>query len=103
MKGVTGTMSAFIIIRVQVSDPSKLKSYQDVAPSIIDKYNGKLIVRGGEVVSLEGPDENRRIVIIEFSSLDEAKAFYYSDEYEKAIKLRSGVAEFEMIAVDGIN
>ena len=103
MKGVTGTMSAFIIIRVQVEDPSKLKSYQDVAPSIIEKYNGKLIVRGGEVVSLEGPDEKRRVVIIEFLSLDEAKSFYYSDEYEKAIKLRSAVAEFEMIAVDGIN
>ena len=96
-------MSAFIIIRVQVSDPSKLKSYQEVAPSIIEKYNGKLIVRGGEVISLEGPDEKRRVVIIEFPSLDKAKKFYYSDEYENAIKLRSGVAEFEMIAVEGIN
>jgi len=96
-------MSAIIIIRVQVADPSKLKSYQDVAPSIIEKYNGKLIVRGGEVVSLEGPDENRRIVVIEFPSLDEAKKFYYSDEYEEAIKLRSSIAEFEMIAVDCIN
>ena len=52
---------------------------------------------------MEGPDENRRIVVIEFKSLDEAKKFYYSDEYEAAIKLRSGVAEFEMIAVDCID
>ena len=96
-------MSAIIIIRVQVLDPSKLKSYQDVAPSIIEKYNGKLKVRGGEVVSLEGPNENRRIVVIEFKSLDEAKKFYYSDEYVAGIKLRSGAAEFEMIAVDCIN
>ncbi len=95
-------MSAFIIIKIQVQDPSKLKSYQDVAPSIIEKYHGKLIVRGGEVVSLEGPDEKRRIVIIEFPSLNDAKNFYYSDEYEEAIKLRSGIAKFDMIAVDGI-
>jgi uncharacterized protein (DUF1330 family) len=96
-------MSAIIIIRVQVSNPSKLKSYQDVAPSIIEKYKGKLKVRGGEVVTLEGPDDNRRIVVIEFASLNEAKNFYYSDEYEAAIKLRNGAAEFEMIAVDCID
>jgi len=96
-------MSAYILIRIQVEDPSKLKSYQEVAPSIIEKFNGRLRVRGGEVISLEGPNENRRIVVIEFPSLDEAKKFYYSDEYENAIKLRSGIADFEMIAVDGID
>jgi len=103
MKGVPQEMSAIIIIRVQVLDPSKLKSYQDVAPLIIEKYNGKRKVRGGEVVTLEGPDDNRRIVVIEFGSLDEAKKFYYSDEYEAAIKLRSGAADFEMIAIDCID
>jgi len=96
-------MSAYILIRVQVSEPSKLKNYQDVAPAIIEKYNGRLIVRGGDVISLEGPDEKRRIVVIEFPSLAEAKTFYYSKEYEQAIRLRSGVAQFEMIAVDGIS
>lgn len=96
-------MSAYILMRIQANDPSKLKSYQDVAPSIIEKYNGKLKARGGEIVSLEGPDENRRIVIVEFPSLDAAKKFYYSDEYANAIKLRRDVAHFEMIAVDGID
>lgn len=95
-------MSAYILMRIKVNDPSELKSYQDVAPSIIEKYNGKLKVRGGEVVSLEGPNEDRRIVIVEFPSLEVAKEFYYSKEYGNAIKLRSGVADFEMIAVDGL-
>ncbi|MBV1921700.1 MAG: DUF1330 domain-containing protein [Pseudomonadales bacterium] len=96
-------MSAYILMRIQVSDPSKLKSYQEVAPSIIEKYNGKLKVRGGEVVSLEGPNEHRRIVMVEFPSMDDAKKFYYSEEYGNAIKLRSDIADFEMIAVEGID
>ena len=96
-------MSAYILMRIQVSDPSKLKSYQEVAPSIIEKYNGKLKVRGGEVVSLEGPSEDRRIVMVEFPSIEDAKKFYYSEEYENAIKLRSDIADFEMIAVEGID
>ena len=96
-------MSAYVIIRVKVNDPSLLKEYQKVAPEAIEKYNGKLIVRGGEMTSLEGPEENRRIVIIEFSSLDIAKEFYHSKEYTEAIALRKNVAEFEILAIEGIN
>ena len=95
-------MTAYVVIRIKADDPTKLKDYQKVAPSIIEKYNGKLLVRGGEVVSLEGAEETRRIVIIEFPSLDAAKKFYYSDEYSRAIELRKDVANFELIAVDGL-
>ncbi len=96
-------MSAYILMRIQVHDAAKLKAYQEVAPSIIEKYNGRLLVRGGDVISLEGPDEKRRIVMVEFDSLEEAKAFYYSGEYANAMKLREGVADFEMIAMEGIH
>ena len=96
-------MAAFIVIRITVNDPVRLKEYQKVAPAIIDKFGGKLLARGGEVVSLEGPVENRRIVIIEFPSLDEAKRFYHSPEYTEAIKLRKDAAEFELVAVEGLS
>ena len=96
-------MTAYVVIRIKADDPTKLKDYQKVAPSIIEKYNGKLLVRGGEVVALEGAEETRRIVIIEFPSLDAAKKFYYSDEYSRAIELRKDVANFELIAVDGLS
>lgn len=96
-------MAAYVILRIQADDPTKLKDYQQVAPSIIEKHGGKLLARGGDVVSLEGVEETRRIVMIEFPSLEQAKEFYYSSEYRQAIELRKGVAEFEVIAVDGIN
>lgn len=95
-------MAAYIVIRVSTDDPEKLKDYQKVVPSIIEKFNGKFLVRGGEVVSLEGAEETRRIVIIEFPNLDTAKKFYYSDEYTSAIELRKDVANFELIAIEGV-
>ena len=96
-------MAAYVVIRIKADDPAQLKDYQKVAPSIIEKYNGKLLVRGGDVITLEGLEETRRIVIIEFPSLDSAKSFYSSDEYTSAIALRKNVAEFELIAVDGVS
>lgn len=96
-------MAAYIIIRITVKDPIRLKEYQKVAPAIIGRFEGKLLARGGEVVSLEGSIENRRIVIIEFPSLEKAKAFYCSPEYAEAIELRKDAAEFEVIAVEGLS
>ena len=95
-------MAAYVSIRIRVNNPTQLKPYQEVAPSIIKKYNGKIIVRGGEVITLEGPEENKRIVIIEFENIDKAKQFYNSEEYQAAIKLRKNVADFEIIAINGI-
>jgi len=95
-------VTAYVVIRIKVHDPEKLKSYQQVAPSIIEKYQGRMLARGGEVVSLEGPEERRRIVLIEFPTLDQAKKFYHSGEYTSAIGLRAGAADFELIAVEGL-
>lgn len=95
-------MAAYVILRITVYDSEKLKAYQKVAPSIIEQYGGKLLARGGEVISLEGPADNRRTVIIEFPTLEVAKSFYLSPEYTEAIKLRKDVAEFEVIAVEGL-
>lgn len=95
-------MTAYVIARVEVDDPAKLKDYMTATPPIIEQYRGRFIARGGPTVTLEGPGESRRIVIIEFPSLNAAEAFYHSPEYTRARKLREGVAVAEFIAVEGI-
>lgn len=95
-------MPAYIIIRVAVDDPTVLKAYQAATPAIIEKYQGKFVVRGGASVTLEGPQESRRIVVLEFPELTDAEAFYNSPEYAEAHKLREGLATFELVAVQGV-
>lgn len=96
-------MPAYIIIRISTDKPELLADYQQTAPAIIEKYHGRFLARGGPVVTLEGPDEARRIVIIEFPELADAEAFYHSPEYAQARKLRENIATAEFIAVDGIS
>ncbi|MHC4791978.1 MAG: DUF1330 domain-containing protein [Planctomycetota bacterium] len=95
-------MPAYIVARVDVRDPELLRNYLAATPSIIEKYHGRFIVRGGSTVTLEGPIESRRIVIIEFPELADAEAFYKSPEYSEVRKLRENIAVAEFIAVDGI-
>jgi len=95
-------MPAYIIVRAQVTDPAKYQEYAKLTPAAVAKHGGKYIARGGEVVTLEGPDEKRRLVVIEFPTLEKAKAFYHSPEYSAAKKVRAGAAVSEFIAVDGV-
>jgi len=95
-------MPAYMIIRIAVDDPARLKPYQAVAPSVVEKYRGRFVVRGGSTVTLEGPPESRRMVVIEFPELEDAEAFYHSKEYAEARRLREGVGVFECVAVEGV-
>ena len=94
-------MAAYIVARIQVSDWSRYGEYVKHTPRVIAQFGGRFIVRGGEAVVLEGPDDGLRTVIIEFPSLDQAKAFYASPEYTAVKALREGAGTGTFVAVDG--
>ena len=96
-------MSAYIIIRVNVTDMEQYREYTKHTPPAIEKYGGRFIVRGGDVVTLEGPIEKNRIVVIEFDSVEKAQAFYNSPEYQAAIQVRKDAAEASFIVVPGVS
>ncbi|OEU44825.1 MAG: hypothetical protein BBJ60_03530 [Desulfobacterales bacterium S7086C20] len=96
-------MAAYLLARVEVTDWDRYKEYTKKTPGAIAKYGGKFIVRAGDMVTLEGPEETRRVVLIEFPSFEKAKEFYYSHEYQEAKKLRAGAATGQFLAIDGVD
>lgn len=95
-------MPAYIIARVEVTDWDKYGQYLKVTPGVIEQYGGRFIARGGEMVTLEGPEETKRLVLLEFPSMERAKAWYHSEEYQNAKKIRAGAATASFIAIDGV-
>ena len=81
-------MSKGYIVNVyeSTSDESALKDYALSAKKAIEKYDGKILIRGGKKIVTEGKDFFRTVVI-EFSSFEKAKEFFYSSEYQTAHKL----------------
>jgi uncharacterized protein (DUF1330 family) len=94
-------MSAYVIVQVEVTDWQGFKEYLKEAPQIIAKYGGRYIARGGETVILEGENQGRRIVLMEFPSLQKAENWYRSEEYQKLKSLREGAAIGSLIAIEG--
>ena len=95
-------MPAYVIARVEVTDWDKYNEYLKVGPDTIAQYGGRFIARGGDIATLEGPEETRRVIILEFPSLSEAKAWYNSKEYQEAKKLRVGASIGSLVAIEGI-
>lgn len=95
-------MSAYVIARIRVTDWERYKEYVKATPTVIAKFGGRFIARGGEMTTLEGPEETRRVVLIEFPSMENARAFYTSAEYQDVRKLRIGAAVAELVVIQGI-
>lgn len=94
-------MPAYMIVRVNVTDPDQYAQYTKLTPAIVKKYGGSFVIRGGEVHVLEGPGVPERIVLLKFPDVETAKRMYNSDEYQAAAKVREGAAEASFIVMDG--
>jgi uncharacterized protein (DUF1330 family) len=65
------------------------------------QYGGRYVARGRQVETLEGIWSPKRLVILEFLSVEQAKAWWISAEYAEAKALRQAVAHTQMIVVAG--
>jgi uncharacterized protein (DUF1330 family) len=96
-------MTAYLLARVEITDWDRYKEYVNETPGVVKKYGGRFIARGGKVETLEGIEEERRLVLIEFPSFEKAKEFYASQEYQEAKKLRAGAASGQFLVIDGVD
>jgi uncharacterized protein (DUF1330 family) len=94
--------SAYIIANVTVTNPEQYAEYRQLASIAVQAYGAEFCVRGGAVEVLEGDWTPDRAVILKFTSMDKAKAYYHSVEYTAAIHARMGAAVMRMVVVEGV-
>ena len=92
---------AYWIARVTVTDPEAYAGYQALAPAAFARHNARFLARGGQTEMLEGPDWERH-VMIEFDSLDAARACYNSPEYQQARARRDGAGRAEIFITEAL-
>lgn len=95
-------MAAYIVFEVDVKDPERYAKNRDLIQPTLEPYGGRFLVRGGSVENLEGSWRPSRLVIVEFPSVDKAKAWWRSDRYKPAKQLRQETTHTEMILVEGV-
>jgi uncharacterized protein (DUF1330 family) len=95
-------MPAYIIVDLEVTDPAGFEEYRQLVPATIQQYEGRYVVRGGATETLEGDWQPKRVVVLEFPSLEQARRWYHSEEYRGLKALRFKTARSKMILVEGV-
>lgn len=88
------------IVLAKVKDPSRFGDYTAAAGPLIASMGGRVLVRGDVTSVVEGTIPGRPYVI-EFPSYLAAQGCFNSPGYQEAIGLRAGVAEFNIVIVEG--
>lgn len=94
-------MAAYLIANVDVRDRDGFESYREKVPSVIEKFGGRYLVRGGEVHPKEGDFGLKRLVVLEFPSMEAARRFYDSPDYAPLLQLRLDSAASDVVLVEG--
>jgi uncharacterized protein (DUF1330 family) len=95
-------MSAYVIGEIDVTDPAAYDDYRKQVLATIEKYGGRFAVRGGAVEPLEGGWNPKRIVVVQFPSIDQARKWYRSPEYAPLITLRQKASRGKLVLVEGV-
>ena len=94
-------MAAYLIGDIEVTDPDIYKQYRAGVPATIAAYGGKFLVRGAQGEVAEGTWAPKRLVVLEFESMERAKAWYNSTEYADLKKLRQSASKGNVIFAEG--
>ena len=95
-------MKAYIVVDVNITDPTRYEDYKKLTPPSLVPFDGKFIVRGGATQTLEGSWAPGRVVMLEFPSKEKALAWWSSKEYAPAKALRQQTSVTQMILVEGV-
>ena len=96
-------MSAYFIVDLEVTDAAGIEEYRKQVPATIAKYGGRYLVRGGKHETLEGDWSPRRVIVLEFPSVEQAKRWYDCEEYRGPKALRFKTARTNLILVEGVS
>jgi len=88
------------IVRVDITDQEKYKTYVAANAKPLAKYGARFLVRAGRFENAEGASRTRNAVI-EFPTYDAAVECWHSAEYQQAMKLRLPVSTADLIIIEG--
>ncbi len=93
----------YIVILLDVQDADRYVEYARRATEIEARHGGRPVVVGDATDVVEGTWPAGRIVILEFPSLDAARAWYADPEYQELIPLRHQATTSRILFVEGFD
>ena len=100
-------MAAYVVVQMEIIDSEAYAEYRQRVPGMIEAFGGKLLGRGGiaEVIGAETPAGRRRIILMEFPTVEQARGWHTapesSPEYAELRAMRNRSANAILTLVSG--
>ena len=97
-------MPAYLLVLGKAADRDRMAAYSRALPPIYSKYRGRYLALGGAgrgIDWLAGPVRDRSLVLARFDAVDDVLAFWWSEDYRAASRLRERAGQFTVLALPG--
>lgn len=96
-------MPAYAMVELTIDDAEAMGPYMEKVADTVAAFDGRYLVRGGETEVLEGSlGEHPLKVVLEFPSMDAARAWYRSQDYQAILPYRLNNSRANFVLVDGV-
>ena len=96
-------MSVYGLVELEITNMEGMGPYMEAVPGTIEAHGGKYLVRAGETEVAEGGlGEYPLKVVLEFPSMDAAKGWYNSAEYQEILPHRTANSKCNFVWVEGV-
>jgi uncharacterized protein (DUF1330 family) len=94
-------MPAYLIALLNILDREEYNKYRAGVHDTIDRHKGEIVISNENVEVVEGEWPYTKTVVIRFPSMEAAKSWYNSTEYQKIVHYRFRSVKTRLIFVEG--
>nr|WP_295464874.1 DUF1330 domain-containing protein [Mesorhizobium sp.] len=95
-------MSAYVIFDVEIRDPARYREFMAGVKPALEAAGAKYLARGGAHKVYEGDWQPRRIVLLEFPSVEAWEMFYLGPVYQGLKSIRDECSSARLVSVEGL-
>ena len=95
-------MAGYMIGNITITDLEAFMEYGQRVPETVAAFGGTYVVRGGVPEKLEGDYEPKRIVVLQFDSVEKAREWYDSEMYAPLKEMRMKASTGDLYLVEGV-
>ncbi len=91
----------YVILTEAIHDADGMEAYGEASGPSVAEYDGRVLVVDADVKVLEGEWHGTRTVIVEYESVEQARAWYESASYQAALPLRQAASDCNVVIASG--
>ena len=95
-------MSAYVIVDSEITDQAVFNDYLERVPAVVQAHGGKYLVRGGAIEIVQGDWTPRRLVVMEFETVEQARTWQNSADYAELKGLLNRSSNTAVVIVEGV-